>query len=242
MKKVLVITVLVMGSGLAHCSPIPEFPFVFTTGRAEKEVPPNTATMTFNLNAFDEASSNAVATVTIRSTEVISFLMNQGFSKSNLVACELSKQEVRETKEYKELKILGYDVSRQFELTFDDLSKYDLVARTLFKMDNVSDIKTEFGRKDRKEIEASLVEEACADAKSNAVAMGRSFGRGVGAVHCISQEGINSIGSHFGLATDGGVGIGSYRQIAVPKDEFLFIPANVKFQKEVSVLFKLKEE
>ncbi|HVM60784.1 MAG TPA: SIMPL domain-containing protein [Verrucomicrobiae bacterium] len=241
MKKVLVLTVLVMGSSLAYCSPIPEFPFVFTTGRAEKEVPPNTATMTFSVKAFDEVSSNAVARVTSRSAEVMNFLGNQGFGKSNLVAYELSKQEVRETKEYQVLKILGYDVSRQFELTFDDLSKYDLVAETLFKMDNVSDIRTDFGRKDRKEIEASLVEEACADAKGNAVAMGRSFGRGVGTVHCISQEEIPSIGSRFGFETYYGGGIGSYRAVQAP-DKFLFIPANVKFQKQVWVVFKLKEE
>ena len=47
-------------------------------------------------------------------------------------------------------------------------SKYDVVANTLFKMDNVSEISTSFGRKDQKEIEATLLGTACADAKRNA--------------------------------------------------------------------------
>jgi uncharacterized protein YggE len=241
MKKMLVTTVLVISSTLAQGSSIPDFPFVFAAGGAETNVPPDSATMTFYIRAFHETSSNAVATVTTRSIEVIDFLGKQGFDKGSLVTYELSKYEVRERKEDRELKILGYEVTRHFDLTFDDLTKYDLVARTLFKMDNVSDIRTDFGRKNKKEIEAALLTEACADAKRNATAMASGFGKTIGSVHCISKQDLGNLGVVFGLGSD------SFRHSVKAsmdsgRDAFLFIPTFINFQNQVSVLFKLEEK
>jgi len=243
MKKVLVIALLVVGSALAQGSSIPDFPFVFAMGQAEKDVQPDTAKMTFQIKAVHETSSNAVAKVTARSIEVINFLGKQGFGKGSLVTYELSKNEVRERKEDQELKILGYEATRRFELTFDDLAKYDLVARTLFKTDDVSDISTTFGRKDKKDIEASLLAEACADAKRSATAMAAGFDKTIGAVHCISKQGFGNIGVIFGLGADAFDGSGIMACKAGPdEDAFLFIPATIKFQNQVSVLFKLEKK
>ena len=241
MKKILAVVIVVVGSALAQGSSIPDFPFVFAMGHAEKEVPPDTATMTFYVKAFHEVSSNAVAKVTARSVEVINFLGKQGFGKGSLVTYELSKNEVRERKEYQELKVLGYEATRRFELTFSDISKYDLVASTLFKTDDVSDISTTFGRKDQKDIEAALLAEACADAKRSAAAMSAGFGNTIGAAHCISKQGFGNIGIVFGLGADAFEGGGTmYCMADRAEDAFLFIPATIKFQNQVSVLFKLE--
>lgn len=243
MKKILVAAMLVVGSVLAHGSSIPEFPFVFSTGRAEKDVVPDTAKMTFEIKAFHEESSNAVAKVTSLTVEVINFLGKQGFGKGSLVTYELSKNEVRERKEEKELKILGYEATRRFELTFDDLSKYGLVAGTLFKMDGVSDIRTSFGRKDEQQIVATLLAQACSDAKRNAVAMATGFGKTIGPVHCISKQSFGNIGVVFGLGADAFEGGGTlYCMADRAEDAFLFVPATIKFQNEVAVLFKLEEK
>lgn len=243
MKTLLAIAILIASSALAQVSSIPAFPFVFAMGQAEKEFPPDTARMTFRIKAFHESSSNAVAKVTDRSAEVINFLGKQGFGKGSLVTYELSKNEVRERKEYQELKILGYEATRRFELIFDDLSKYDLVARTLFKMNDVSGIITSFGRKDQKEIEAVLLAEACADAKRDATAMAVGFGKTIGDVHCISKHGFGNIGYIFGLGADVYDGRDILACRSPPDDDaFLFLPATIKFQNKVSVLFKLEME
>ena len=243
MKKILAIAVVVVGAGLAQGSSIPDFPFVFAMGQAEKELPPDTAKMTFYVKAFHEVSSNAVAKVTARSIEVINFLGKQGFGKGSLVTYELSKSEVRERKEYQQLKVLGYEATRRFELTFDDIPKYDLVARTLFKTDDVSDISTTFGRKDQKEIEAALLAEACADAKRSAAAMATGFGKTIGAAHCISKQGFGNIGVVFGLGGDALGGGGPMFCMGDPaEDAFLFIPVTIKFQNQVSVLFRLEDK
>lgn len=243
MKRILVIALLVAGSAVAHGSSIPDFPFVFAMGQAEKDIPPDTAKMTFQIKAFHETSSNAVAKVTARSTEIINFLSKQGFGKGSLVTYELAKNEVREKKEYQNLKVLGYEATRRFELTFEDLTKYDLVARTLFKTDDVSEISTTFGRKDQKDIEASLLAEACADAKRSAAAMATGFDKTIGAVHCISKQGFANLGVIFGLGADTFSRRERLACMAGPdEDAFLFIPATIKFQNQVDVLFKLEKK
>ena len=243
MKKVLIPAILLVSISLAYGSSIPDFPFIFTTGQAEKESPPDTAKLTFIIKAFDEISSNAVAKVTGRSIEVINFLGKQGFGKGSLVSYELSKNEVRERKEYQDLKVLGYEITRRFELTFDDLSKYDTVANTLFKTEGVSDISTTFGRKDQKDIEAALLADACADAKRNAAAMAAGFGKEVGAVHAISKQGFGNLGVIFGLGADAYDGGGAMYCMGSPEeDAFLFIPATIKFQEQVAVLFMLENK
>ena len=244
MKKVISVAMLIVISSLASGSSIPDFPFVFATGQAEKEMPPDAADVTFYIKTFDEVSSNAVSKVTERSIEVINFLGKQGFGNGSLVTFEISKREVRERKDFEELRILGYDVTRRFELTFDDLSKYDMVASTLLKTDNVSDIRTTFRRKDQKDIEAALLAAACEDAKRNATAMAAGFGKSVGAVHCISKQDFGNIGVVFGLGADAYDSEGRMMYSAVSSDNppFLFIPATIKFQNQVSVLFTLDDK
>ena len=124
MKKVISVAMLIVISSLASGSSIPDFPFVFATGQAEKEMPPDAADVTFYIKTFDEVSSNAVSKVTERSIEVINFLGKQGFGKGSLVTFEISKREVRERKDFEELRILGYDVTRRFELIISSTSPF----------------------------------------------------------------------------------------------------------------------
>ncbi len=243
MKMRLATAVVMMSWSLAQAASIPDFPFVFATGRSETNLPPDTARMTFDIKAFHEDSSNAVAKVTTRTAAVIDFLGRQGFGKSTLTSSELGKSEIREKKEDRELKVIGYEVTRSFELIIENLTKYDLVANTLFKMDNVSEISTSFGRKDQKEIEAKLLGTACADAKRNADAMASGFGKKIGTVHCISKQGFGNIGMAFGLGADAfdGRDMMSCMEVSDEKAS-LFIPATVKFQNQVSVLFTLDKK
>ena len=244
MKNIVVTLSALAIATATYAASIPDFPFVFARGEASVEVAPDTATMTFNIKAFDKESSNAVAEVRSRSVEVINFLGKQGFGKGTLVSYELDKSVVRERKNYQDLNILGYEVTRRFKLTIDDLSKYEKVAKTLFKTDGVINIETIFGRKDQKKIEGELLALACADARRYATSMAKGFERELGNVHCISKSNFGNIGIVFGLGAD------SYNSGGVmaccmqdpDNDDFLFIPSTITFRNSVAVIFKLKEK
>ena len=240
MKKIVTMAALVMSVSWTLAANIPDFPFVFVTGQAETQLPPDSVKIIFRIKAFHKDSSNAVARVQSRSAEVISFLGTKGFNKGSLVSHELSKDVVRSKKDYQELEVQGYEVTRNFELTFDDIAKYKVVAETLFKMNDVSEINSSFDRKDRAEIEAKLLAAACADAKRNAEGMAAGFGKALGDVHCISKHGFWAIGTAFGLGAEGVEIIGKLGGSA--KDDFSFIPTTIKFENQVAVLFRLEKK
>lgn len=243
MKKIVAALAILTVATATFAATIPDFPFVFAQGEATVEIEPDTATMTFRIKAFHENSSNAVAEVRNRSVEVINFLGTQGFGKGTLVSYELDKNVVRERKNYEELKILGYEATRRFKLTIDDLSKYETVAKTLFKTDGVSDIETAFGRKDQKKIEGELLASACADARRYAEGMADGFKRDLGDVHCISKFHFGNIGTVFGLGADSYDRGGAMACMSDPdEDAFLFLPSTITFQNSVAVIFKLKDK
>jgi uncharacterized protein YggE len=243
MKKIAgALTVFTLATA-TFAATIPDFPFVFAQGEATVEVAPDTATMTFRIESFHENSSNAVAEVRSRSVEVINVLGKLGFGKGTLVSYELDKSVVRERKDYKELKILGYEATRRFELTIDDLLKYEKVAKALFKTDGVTDIETTFGRKDQRKIEKKLMASACADARNYAEGMTKGFDRELGDVHCISKWGFGNMGTVFGLGADSYDSSGAMAcMVGSDEDDFLFIPSTISFQNSVAVIFKLKVE
>lgn len=242
MKNILAILVILSIASTTLAATIPDFPFVFAQGEATINLPPDTAKMTFEIKSFKENSNDAVAEVQNRSVEVVNFLGKQGFGKETLVSYELNKRAIRESKDYQELKILGYQVTRRFELTIDDISKYETIAKVLFKTDGVIDIETRFGRKDQKKIEGELLASACANARRYAEDMAAGFKRQLGEVHCISKSSFDNIGAAFGLG-EGSYGGGAEACMAIPdKDDFLFIPLTITFYNSVAVIFKLKDQ
>lgn len=243
MKNFVTALFLLTATTTTQASSLPDFPFVFAQGEATVEVEPDTATMTFQIKSFHESSSNAVAEVQRRSVDLVNFLGQQGFGKGTLVSYELDKSVVREQKDWNELNILGYEATRRFKLTIDDLSKYETVAGKLFKTDGVLNINTAFGRKDQERIEGDLLASACADARRNAESMAKGFGRELGDVHCITKFHFGNLGVTFGLGGDSyDRSSGAMYSVGAPdRDEFLFVPSTVPFQNSVSVIYKLKE-
>ncbi|MFX0201767.1 MAG: SIMPL domain-containing protein [Candidatus Hodarchaeota archaeon] len=241
MKKYLLSIILllsVLGVG-AHASQLPDFPFVFAQGRGEIEVPPDIATVSFHVEEFNENATNALEVVRNRSAELITFFAEHKIKKEDIVAYEIDKKAVRERKDYKELKILGYEVSRRFSITLRDLSLYEQFIKKLLFLKNVVNINAEFDRTDRKKIEADLIAEASRNAREQAELMAKGFGVQLGSVFAISQRGFQRLATEFGvMGYEHGV---AYKKRMVAKD-FLFAPSTITLQNTVTAIFKLKGE
>jgi uncharacterized protein YggE len=242
MKRISFTLALMLTAATCVASPLPDFPFVYAHGQAHTELAPDTAIMTFRVKGFHKDSSNAVGQVRQRSAEVIAFLGKLGFTKEDIVSYELDKSAVRERKDYEELNILGYETTRRFKLTISDLKKYEVVAKGLFKMDNVTNLDTTFDRKDRKNIEADLLAEACKDATRQAESLATGFGNRLGDVFSISTRGFGFLGMEFGLGSDYS-SMDAMRSINLRDDEdALFVPSTILFENQVAAIFKLRKE
>ena len=239
MKKYLWTIILLMSvlGVRAQASELPDFPFVFAQGKAETKVPPNIATVSFLVEQFDEHATIAVEIVRNRSAELIAFFSVQKIKKEDIVAYEIDKRAVRERKDYTELKILGYEVSRRFSVKLRNLSHYEKFVKKLLSLKNVVDIDTEFDRSDRKKIEADLIAEASRNARSQAELMAKGFGLQLGSVFAISQQGFQHLGTEFTAVRY------EYVAEAEPREkDFLFVPSTITLENTVTAIFRLKGE
>lgn len=237
-RRILVSFMLALSFGMnAHAFEIPSFPFIFTYGEAERKVPPDIATISFKVQQYDESAEKALDTVQKRCAELVVFLAEQQISKDDIVAYEIGKLPVREKKEkeFNDLKILGYEVTRSFSVKLKDISRYEQIAKKLFSLKNVLYIETIFDKSDRKKIEADLISEASSNAKTQAELMAAGFGTDIESVFAISQK-------DFKVISDAEFSISSGEIININQagGEYLFIPSVITLQKNIFVIFKIK--
>jgi len=240
MKKrlwIILFLLFVIGT-YTHASELPDFPFVFAQGQAEIKRPPDIATISFQIEQFDEQAVNALTIVRNRSAELIAFFEAQKINEKDIVAYEIDKRAVRERKDHKKYKIIGYEITRNFSVKLEDLNRYEQFIKKLLSLDNVTNIKTEFDRRDRKQIEADLLVKAGQDARAQAELMAKGFQTEIGSVFAISQRGFQDLWTEFGLK--GGYAYARLNESDMRKSDFLFIPSTINFQNTVTVIFKLK--
>ena len=216
-----------------HASQLPEFPFVFSEGEATEDVKPDIAVIAFSVKEFNEVSAAALEVVEEQSVNLIALFDEMKVGREDIIAYEIDKRAVRERKDYQQLNILGYELSRPFSVTLRDVSHYEQFVKKLLSLKNVVDISTTFDRTDRKEIEADLVAEASRKARDSAVLMAKGFGASLGRVFAISQQGFAALGMKFGIADDSRYSV----LRSARKEEILFVPSTITLQTKVTAIF-----
>lgn len=225
----------------ANAIQLPDFPFIYAQGFAQKEIPPNIAELNFLLKTFDENPDKAFKSLQQQSLELIKLFKEIGIADDNIESFEIKKTTIRENKNYQELKVLGYDVSQRFNLKLHDLDQYSELMNKLISYRNISDFNSKFDVAERKEIEESLLIDACAESKNRAKNMANSVGGRLDSVFAVSENGFNAIENAYGLS-----GSSDRMDRMFAKSSFnsnapnlTFIPSSIKIEKSVNVIYKL---
>jgi uncharacterized protein YggE len=210
------------------------FPFVYAEGRADTSVAPNTALVTFWVNEINELSSKAMETVEKKSDEIIKMLTANGIKSENITAHALSK-DIKSDFDNHEMKILGYEITRKFEIKIEDISLYTAIAPPLFAMDNIDGLWVTFSRDDKARIDAALLLKACKNARENADQLAGSLNAIVKCLYAVSKSEFYTLPTKFGLEDDskGSQTSSSHTQV--------FMPRTIDIHSEINTIFKLKE-
>jgi len=124
MKTTAIIIFLAIVS-LVNASELPDFPFIVSTGVAEKDVTPDIATISINVHAFNKESAVALKTTSIAIDKIVELLKKYNIDIRQLEARNIQKSTTRKRDDnYNQLKILGYEVSRHLTLSIINLSQY----------------------------------------------------------------------------------------------------------------------
>jgi len=222
-------------------SEIPSYPFVFASGIAEREVIPDKATVSFGVKVFDENPDRALSMIAERSAELMSIFAQYGIANADVVAYEINKETVRQRKDFVDLGILGYELTRRMSLTVRMLDKFDGLMTEIIGLKNVTNVHTIFDTTKRKEIEADLFKQAAQKARDQAELLASGFGSELSSVQAISasQWGFGNMDGEFGMAP-------TYRGYAasapaMAKESMkVLVPNTIKLQEAVSAIFRLK--
>jgi uncharacterized protein YggE len=235
--------VLLLLPGLGMASGIPAFPFVFVTGQAEKEVPPDIATVNFGVQVFDEDPAKALSLVEERSNELMALFNKYGIDRKDVVAFEINKETVRERKDYVALRILGYELTRRVTVTVRKLDKFDALMTQLIGLRNITNVRTVFDTTQRKDIETDLFRQAAQKARQQAELLAKGFGSEIVSVHAISVSpfGFGVIDEVFGIGSQYGAYSAAAKAESMERKAInVLVPSTIKLQEAVNAIYTLK--
>ena len=241
-KNIIAIIALLLPPTMTIAAQLPDFPFLYAVGMTTKEIPPDLATITFDVEAFDENPVKSLDIVQNRSVELIDLFKKLEIPTKDIETYEINKRTVRQEKDYVELKILGYEVNQKFSIKLHGLTQYATLMEKLLKFRNITNINAQFDVAQRKEIETSLMADACANAKVQAENMASGIGTKLGSVFAISERGFNELEDQFGMSSTREIIDSMFKKsmMAGDRGEIIFIPSTIKIGKKVNVIFKLE--
>ena len=240
MQKLLFIITLIVPCYL-YSSPLPDYPFVFTRGEAEREVIPNIVLGEFQIILRHENSEKALQLMEQRSVEVTSILTAEGVNREDIVGFNIHKNRLRNYEQRNQFAFLGYEVTRKVEFTLRALTKYEPIFLQLLQTADVVELQSRFDHTDRKNIETGLLASAVTNAKAKAEAIAQSSNQRIVRLRAISPLGFINLGSRFGLGNQqrfSRIASNALQNHLAPQ-ELLFIPATLKFSNSVSVIYEL---
>lgn len=244
MKNLVLIITLSLFTITAFAKDLPNFPFVYASGYANIEVPPDMAEISFQITASDETAAEAQRIVRERSATILSFFAEHGIEQNDITAYEITKRAVYGDMEYKSKKVrgpVGYKINRKISVTLRNLKLYEKFIKKLLAVPNISGNNTSFKRTDREKIEADLIAKACEKSRIKAEQMAKGMGGSLGPVFAISEHDFDAMIYEFRPSS------GRYRRRLLPRSpsavdsekEFLFVPATINFRGRVTAIFNL---
>jgi uncharacterized protein len=220
---------------------IPEYPFVFVTGKAEIDTPPDFAVCSLTIRAIDQDPGKAESTVDGRLKSVLGILTANDVAPTDIESFNVSKQILSTAYDEKEpAAIRGYDFTRSLKFKARRLKSLPVIEEGFVGSPNVEQVNCEFDRTDRAAIEAELLTKAVNSARDQAVKLAEPLGRHVTTAEAISQVPFYSIAG----ALAGGDQLAEFERMnrmfeKSASAEALLVPSTIHMAVWVNVLFRM---
>ncbi|MBI3711870.1 MAG: SIMPL domain-containing protein [Burkholderiales bacterium] len=238
MKKgaLLLMVLTIFGSVLAGT--LPNFPFIHATGEASIHLPATMAEIDFELTELTPEPQLTIDTIVADSKEVFEFLVSQQIAEGDIDAADIKRFISPIEYQDRDENAKRYRLMRNFHVVVRDMKQWNAIVSGLLQKAYLGNFSVRFGRDDLPQIQHDLVMRAAADAKQNAQRLAQGFSVRLGNAGAISQAPIKSIASLIGL--DGETKYESTFVEVKPQTRDFSMPAYLKYQQTVNVVFKIK--
>ena len=234
------VLVLLLASGGAGASSVPDYPFVHVTGSSFQAMVPDIASLDFEIVVPDADPAAARAVLEARVGEVRDLARQLG-----IAADDVGVREVRQGIRKEERTANGaalYELRCDIHINVRNVANWAALAGRLFGKPNLDGFASAFDRSDMDTIHDELVTQAIQDARRQADVMAAASGRRVGSLMGATPDALKNLSTAMGLERgefrrDGGAN----RAIAqdVDREQLLAVPA-LKLRQPVDVIFRLE--
>jgi uncharacterized protein YggE len=234
------VLVLLLATGAAHASPVPDYPFVHVTGSAFQAVVPDIGSLDFEVVAQDADPATARAVLETRVGEVRALMRQFGMDPEDAVVREV-RQGIRKDGRAADGAPL-YELRCDVHINVRNLANWAPLAGGLLGKPNLDGFASAFDRSDMQKIDEELVTQAIQDARRKADVMAAGFGRRVGGVMAATPDGLKNLGTAMGLEREDfrrPRSADATRAQDVEREQLLAVPA-MKLRQPVDVIFRLE--
>ena len=237
MKKILFPIIFLISLNIALADPMPDFPFVVSSGAATIKVKPTTAEVLIYLGAFEKQSDIALQKINDTSRIIIDLLEKHSISTSHLEASNINKNTKYHREGSEDLEILGYQITRQMKLKMDELESFEQLVDSLAALNNLSYLRTSFDVSNKEKINKELMRIAGQKAKEKAIDMANSLDAEIDSLYAVSEtSSFDQFLTPLGIYSSSGAGF------ARDKTKLqMFVPDTIELSKKINVVFRIKE-
>jgi uncharacterized protein YggE len=226
-----------------QASPLPDYPFVSTGGRAQAWMPPDIGELQFDVGAQQPSAGQAAAALQAQCASIAPLLASHGIGEADVEGYELGKKAVELTNPGADGATQAWSLGRHYRVQVRDLSQWPALLTEVMALDHVDGVSVQFDRSDRERVNALLLAEAAKDARSNGALLAESFGRKLGPVVAIARAPLEKVGAPFmeqpeaaASSVPRGVGV----QVTESTVLQYTVPLSIPFAQSVSAVFRLK--
>jgi uncharacterized protein YggE len=234
------VLILLLATGAAHASPVPDYPFVHVTGSAFQAVVPDIGSLDFEVVAQDADPAAARAVLETRVGEVRALMQQFGMDPEDAVVREVRQGIRKEGRAANDAPV--YELRCDVHINVRNLANWAPLAGGLLGKPNLDGFASSFDRSDMEKINDELVTQAIQDARRHADVMAAGFGRRVGGVMAATPDALKNLGTAMGLEREEfrrPRGMDRAPAQDVDREQLLAVPA-LKLRQPVDVIFRLE--
>jgi len=235
MKRFAVFVLLAALTATVTASPLPAYPFVSTSGKAQTWVAPDIGELQFDTGAQHVDAAEAAKALEAVSNTVLAMLAEQGVPPEDIECFELSRKSVALSKPAADGQMQAWTLARHFRVNVRDLKLWPQIIAALLAIDHIDSVGTSFDRTDSDELNRELMTGAADDARKNAALLAKAFGRKLGPAVAVSRGALGRIAAPFIESSSTAMP----RPPRAPASSY-DVPPSIPFAQSVNAIFRLQ--
>lgn len=170
-------------------SGLPGQPYIYVTGKAEVEKPADIVVLHFDLVARNADQTKANQDVQAKASKILALLDERKIAKTDIIAEDLKSdpQYEDENRSGKRGKIIGYRVTRSFNVKVHDVSAFGKLVDELLAIAGVEFSGINSWLSNQKEVQDELWEKALTDARDRADKTVRALNMKIDSIFAVSR-------------------------------------------------------